>query len=49
MKSEVEIYWEQVAKHFGIEVEFKELHPMLQMQVIESINLLLGVLNQIKK
>ena len=49
MKSDVEIYWDKVVQAFGIQVEFKELHPMMQMQVIESINLLLGVLNQIKK
>ncbi len=46
--SEVELYWKEVAKHFEIEVPFKELHPMLQMQVLQSINALLDVMHQVK-
>lgn len=46
--SEVELYWKEVAKHFEIETPFKELHPMLQMKVLQSINALLDVMHQVK-
>ena len=46
--SEVELYWKAVTKHFEIETPFKELHPMLQMQVLQNINALLDVMHQVK-
>lgn len=43
--SEVEQYWKAIAKKFGDNREFTDLHPNEQMMIIQSINMLLQVLH----
>lgn len=42
--SDVERFWNAVAAKFGVSRSWQELHPMEQMQVIQGINMILGVL-----
>lgn len=44
--SDVEIYWERVAKAFSDERKWHELNGQQQQVVIQSINALLAVLNR---
>lgn len=42
--SDVEKFWTAVSAKFGDKRTWSELHPMEQMQVIQGINMILGVL-----
>ncbi len=42
--SDVEKFWQAVSAKFGVSRSWQELHPMEQMQVIQGINMILGVL-----
>ena len=43
--SDVEKYWEAVRIKFGSTRKWSELHPQEQMLVLQSVNMLLQVLN----
>ncbi len=43
--SDVEVYYNRIAEKVGSQRRFKDLNPVEQVQVIQSINLLLQVLN----
>lgn len=43
--SDVEKYWDAIRKHTGDTRSWNELHPNLQVMVIQSINMLLQVIN----
>lgn len=48
--SDVERYWEAVGKRWGKPIPaFKDLHPQHQMQVIQSINILLHTLDEVSR
>lgn len=42
--SDVEKFWQAVSAKFGVSRSWQELHPVEQMQVIQGINMILGVL-----
>ena len=42
--SDVERFWNTVSTKFGDGRSWQQLNPMEQMQVIQGINMLLGVL-----
>lgn len=44
--SEIEQYWQKIAAKAGVNITWHQLHPQMQMQVIESVNLLMHVLGQ---
>ena len=41
--SDVERFWNTVAAKFGDNRRWQDLHPMEQMQIIQGINMILGV------
>lgn len=41
--SEVEKFFEAVAAKFGVQKKWHELHPVQQMQLVQSINMILQV------
>ena len=43
--SEVERFYEAVAKKFGVQRKYHELHPMEQMQLVQAINMILQVVH----
>jgi hypothetical protein len=43
--SDVELYWSKIAERTGDPRTWQQLEPQLQVMVIQSINLLLSVLN----
>jgi hypothetical protein len=47
MKSEVESYWERIAKAFGDNRTWYDLKPQEQQLVLQSINQMLAVLHRI--
>ena len=47
MKSEVETYWERIAKAFGDNRTWNDLKPQEQQLVLQSINQMLAVLHRI--
>ncbi len=44
-KSDVERFYEAVAKKFGVQRKYHELHPMEQMQLVQAINMILQVVH----
>lgn len=42
--SDVERFWNSIAAKFGDSRSWQQLNPMEQMQVIQGINMILGVL-----
>ena len=44
--SEIEQFWKAIAAKSGVTIQWSQLHPQMQMQVIESVNLLMHVLGQ---
>lgn len=42
--SDIEIYWQRIAKACGDNRSWNDLHPQEQMFVIQSVNMLLQVL-----
>jgi len=42
--SDVEKFWQAVSAKFGVSRSWQQLNPMEQMQVIQGINMILGVL-----
>ena len=42
--SDVERFWNTIAAKFGDSRSWQQLNPMEQMQVIQGINMILGVL-----
>lgn len=47
--SDVEKYWAAISAKWGINITWHQLNPMQQMQVMQSINLLLGVLHEVSQ
>ena len=45
--SDVEKYWEKISKAYGDTRTWNELTPQQQNAVIQSVNILLAVLNRI--
>ncbi len=45
-KSEVQVYWEAICAKSQVDAPWENLSPMDQMQLVQSINLLLNVLNK---
>lgn len=45
-KSDVEIFWDALRKHFGNQKEWSQLDGMQQMQFVQAINMILQVANQ---
>ena len=43
-KSDVELFWDKLKESFPNWKEWNSLHPMQQMQVIQGINSIIGVL-----
>ena len=42
--SDVERFWNTIAAKFGDSRSWQQLNPMEQMQIIQGINMILGVL-----
>ena len=42
-KSDVERFYEAVAKKFGVQRKYHDLHPMEQMQLVQAVNVILQV------
>lgn len=49
MKSEVELFWDAICPHFGLQVDWHKLSPDLQIQVIQGINRVIYVMNVLHK
>lgn len=47
--SEVEQYWNRIREHEGIKVNWHQMHPQSQVALIQSINLLIDVVNHEKQ
>ena len=43
--SDVEKFYDAVAKQFGVQRKYHELHPMEQMQLVQAINMILQVIH----
>lgn len=43
--SDAEKYYYSIAKHFGLTLNWNQLNPMIQMQIIESVNMLIDAMN----
>ncbi len=43
---DVKLYWEAIAKKVGDNRKWEQLHPQHQMMVVQSVNMLLQVINQ---
>ena len=46
--SEVEQYWNRIREHEGIKASWHQMYPQSQVALIQSINLLLSVIQQEK-
>ena len=44
-KSDVERFYDAVAKKFGVQRKYHELHPMEQMQLVQAIHMILQVVH----
>jgi hypothetical protein len=44
--SDIEIYWQRIAKAWGDNRSWNQLHPQEQIFVIQSVNMLLQVLKR---
>ena len=49
MDNEVISYWKAIAAKTGLNPDWNQLHPMIQMQIVESINILLNVIGQLQQ
>lgn len=45
-KSDVELFWYAIRKHFGNNKEWNQLDGMQQMQFVQAVNMILRVVNQ---
>ena len=43
--SETEIFYQAIADKFGVQRKWGDLHPVEQMQIIQSISMILGVVH----
>ena len=43
--SETEIFYQAIANKFGVQRKWSDLHPVEQMQIIQAINMILGVVH----
>ena len=43
--SETEIFYQAIADKFGVQRKWSDLHPVEQMQIIQAINMILGVVH----
>lgn len=43
--SETEIFYQAIADKFGVQRKWGDLHPVEQMQIIQAINMILGVVH----
>lgn len=43
--SETEIFYQAIATKFGVQRKWGDLHPVEQMQIIQAINMILGVVH----
>lgn len=43
--SETEIFYQAIADKFGVQRKWGDLHPVEQMQIIQAIDMILGVVH----
>ena len=43
--SETEIFYQAIADKFGVQRKWSDLHSVEQMQIIQAINMILGVVH----
>ena len=43
--SETEIFYQAIAVKFGVQRKWGDLHPVEQMQFVQAINMILGVVH----
>ena len=43
-KSDVELFWKTCCNKAGVVNPWESLHPMEQMQVVQALNVILGVM-----
>ena len=43
--SETKIFYQAIADKFGVQRKWSDLHPVEQMQIIQAINMILGVVH----
>ena len=43
--TETEIFYKAIADKFGVQRKWSDLHPVEQMQIIQAINMILGVVH----
>lgn len=43
--TETEIFYQSIAEKFGVKRKWSELHPMEQMQFVQAINMIIGVVH----
>ena len=43
--SETEIFYQAIADKFGVQRKWGDLHPVEQMQFVQAINMILGVVH----
>ena len=43
--TETEIFYKAIADKFGVQRKWSDLHPAEQMQIIQAINMILGVVH----
>ena len=46
--TDVELYWNKIANSCGDNRKWNQLHPVEQMRIVQSVNLLLSVLQPTK-
>lgn len=46
MPSDVEVFYNKVREHLGGKRTWNELNPVEQMQMVQAINIILGVCSQ---
>ena len=43
--SETEIFYQAIADKFGVQRKWSDLHPVEQMQFVQALNMILGVVH----
>ena len=43
-KSNVELFYDAVARKFGVQRKYHDLHPVEQMQLVQACNIILQVI-----
>ena len=43
--SETETFYQAIATKFGVQRKWSDLHPVEQMQFVQAINMILGVVH----